>query len=239
MLTAIKRWLRSSGKPAEERAMPPLVTTRPYIDPYPITVEQLPQEDMPLMTNKQTALVRQVTSDLERHEGFREYAYPDPLSPLMKQHPRERWGFVPARQILERLKISTDVAATSGHPWTVGHGFTGGTTLDSRMTRLMSERKLEEKVIEMDGVLKNTLTWYKDASDVTKGILINMAFNMGVKGLLGFNNTLRFISEKNYEQAAKNMEQSLWARQVKGRATELIERMRTQTILPAHKVKDL
>lgn len=219
--------------------MPPVVETRPYIDPYPITVEQLPQEDMTLMTNKQTALVRQVTSDLDRHEGFREYAYPDPLSKLQAQHPRERWGFVPARQILERLKISTDVAATSGHPWTVGHGFTGGTTLDSRMSRLMSERKLEEKVIEMDGVLKNTLTWYKDATEVTKGILINMAFNMGVNGLLGFHNTLRFISEKNYEQAAKNMEQSLWYRQVKGRAVELTERMRTQTILPAHKVKDL
>ena len=219
--------------------MPPVVETRPYIDPYPITVEQLPQEDMPLMTNKQTALVRQVTSDLDRHEGFREYAYPDPLSKLQAQHPRERWGFVPARQILERLKISTDVAATSGHPWTVGHGFTGGTTLDSRMSRLMSERKLEEKVIEMDGVLKNTLTWYKDATEVTKGILINMAFNLGLNGLLGFKNTLRFISEKNYEQASRNMLQSLWAKQVKVRAEELAERMRTQTILPAHKVKDL
>ena len=218
--------------------MPPVVETHPYIDRDPVQVEPL-QEDMTLMTNKQTALVRQVTSDLDRHEGFREYAYPDPLSKLQAQHPRERWGFVPARQILERLKISTDVAATSGHPWTVGHGFTGGTTLDSRMSRLMSERKLEEKVIEMDGVLKNTLTWYKDATEVTKGILINMAFNMGVNGLLGFKNTLRFISEKNYEQAAKNMEQSLWYRQVKGRAVELTERMRTQTILPAHKVKDL
>ena len=239
MLDAIKRWLRSSGKPAEERAMPPLVTTRPYIDPYPITVEQLPQEDMPLMTNKQTALVRQVTSDLDRHEGFREYAYPDPLSKLQAQHPRERWGFVPARQILSRLGISVEAAATSGHPWSVGHGFTGGTTLDSRMSRLMSERKLEEKVVEMDGVLKNTLPWYKDATDVTKGILVNMSFNLGLKGLLGFKNTLRFISEKNYEQAASNMKQSLWARQVKVRADELIERMRTQSIPARFKVAAL
>ena len=55
MLDATKRWLRSlSGSPAKEQAMPPVVETRPYIDPYPITVEQLPQEDMPLMTtNKQ------------------------------------------------------------------------------------------------------------------------------------------------------------------------------------------
>ena len=218
--------------------MPPVVETHPYIDRDPVQVEPL-QEDMTLMTNKQTALVRQVTSDLDRHEGFREYAYPDPLSALMKQHPRERWGFVPARQILERLGISTTDATKSGHPWTVGHGFTGGTTLDSRMSRLMSEQKLAEKVVEMNNVLGNTLTWYKDATEVTKGILINMAFNMGVNGLLGFHNTLRFISEKNYEQAAKNMEQSLWYRQVKSRAVELVERMRTQTIPAAFKVKDL
>lgn len=236
MLDAIKRWLR--GPSQQERAMPAVVETRPYIDRDPVQVETL-QEDMTLMTNKQTALVRQVTSDLERHEGFREYAYPDPLSKLHAQHPRERWGFVPTRQILERLKISTEVAASSGAPWTVGHGFTGGTTLDSRMSRLMSERKLEEKVIEVDLALKNTLTWYKDATDVTRGVLINMVFNMGMAGVLKFTNTLRFISQKNYEQAANNMEQSLWARQVKGRATELIERMRTQTVLPAHKVKDL
>lgn len=219
--------------------MPPVVETRPYIDRPAVEVEQLPQEDMTLMTNKTTALVRQVRSDLERHEGFREYAYPDPLSQLQARHGKERWGFVPARQILERLGVPTALAANLGAPWTVGHGFTGGTTLDSRMSRLMSERKLEEKVVEMDNVLRNTLTWYKDATEVTKGVLINMSFNMGLKGLLGFKNTLRFISEKNYTQAASNMEQSLWFRQVKGRAVELVERMRTQQIAASHKVKDL
>ena len=218
--------------------MPPVVETRPYIDRDPVQVEPL-QEDMTLMTNKQTALVRQVTSDLDRHEGFREYAYPDPLSPLMKQHPRERWGFVPARQILERLGISTTDAAKSGHPWTVGHGFTGGTTLDSRMSRLMSERKLEEKVVEMDGVLKNTLTWYKDATDVTKGILINLSFNMGLKGLLGFRNTLKFIEDREYTKAANGLRNSLYYRQVTKRAEELAKRLETQTIPDNLKVKPL
>ena len=82
MLDATKRWLRSlSGSPAKEQAMPPVVETHPYIDRDPVQVEPL-QEDMTLMTNKQTSLVRQVTSDLDRHEGFREYAHPDQLSKL-------------------------------------------------------------------------------------------------------------------------------------------------------------
>ena len=67
-----------------------------------------------------------------------------------------------------------------------------------------------------------------------KTVLLNMAFNMGVKGLLGFRNTLTFISQKNYEQAARNMTQSLWYKQVGKRAVELTERMRTQQISAAH-----
>lgn len=185
---------------------------------------------MTLTTTSQNKLVRQVAGDLNRHEGFREYAYPDPLSPLMAKYRTEKWGFKPAREILAKLGVPVQTAAKDGAPWTVGHGFTGSTTLDSRMDRITSERKLEQKILEVDSALSNVLTWYKDASFVTRTVLINMSFNMGLKGLLGFRNTLQFISQKNYEQAARNMTQSLWYRQVKGRAVELVERMRTQTI---------
>lgn len=185
---------------------------------------------MTITTTSQNKLTKQVAGDLNRHEGFREYAYPDPLSPLMKKHPSKDWGFKPARDVLKTLGVSVEQAAKDGAPWTVGHGFTGGVTLDSRMDRFTSDRKLEQKILEVDTALSNVLSWYKEASFVTKTVLINMAFNMGLKGLLGFRNTLQFISQKNYEQAARNMTQSLWFRQVGNRAKELVERMRTQQI---------
>ena len=56
-------------------------------------------------------------------------------------------------------------------------------------------------------------------------ILVNMAFNLGIDGLLAFKNTLRHIRERNYAAAARGMSQSLWAKQVKSRATRLIDRM--------------
>jgi len=65
-----------------------------------------------------------------------------------------------------------------------------------------------------------------------------MEYNMGLSSLLGFRNTLRFIKDKNYTQAAKNMEASLWYRQVKGRAVELVERMKTQTIPDKYKAPE-
>jgi len=53
-----------------------------------------------------------------------------------------------------------------------------------------------------------------------------MCFNMGITKLLGFKNTLRMMKAGDYDGAADGMLQSLWAKQVKGRADELAEQMR-------------
>lgn len=183
-------------------------------------------------------LVLQVSKDLKRHEGFREFAYPDPLSKLYKRHPNEKWGFVPAIEILDKLNISLETAKKLGYPWTVGFGFTANVTPESQMNLQTAERRLESKILDMDTVLSSKILFYKASSFVTKTTLINMAFNMGVEGLLEFKNTLRYIGEKNYKQAAANMRKSLWFQQVGRRAEELSERMETQTIPPQYKAPE-
>lgn len=183
----------------------------------------------PTITTKQK-LLKQVTKDLDRHEGYREFAYPDVIKPLHKRYPNERWGFVPASDILKKLGVSEETATKDGAPWTVGFGFTKGVNLHSRMPRLQAERKLEEHILEMDANLTKTLTFYKDTTFVTQTVLINMAFNMGLAGLLGFNNTLQFMKEKKWSNAAANMRASKWYRQVTNRASELARRIETQEI---------
>ena len=185
----------------------------------------------PYLCTSSVPLMLQVKKDLERHEGFREFAYPDPLSKLAKKYKALPWGFQPARQL---LALINDMGEEDGTPWTVGYGFTDKITPDSRMTRVTAERKLEQKILDMDAVLASKLSWYKDASFVTKTILINMAFNMGLFGLLGFKNTLKFIQAKDYARAASNMKLSLWYRQVGDRAKELVTRMATQVIPVEH-----
>lgn len=59
-----------------------------------------------------------------------------------------------------------------------------------------------------------------------KVVLINMCFNLGIKGLMGFKNTLAFIAARDWERAANNMLASRWAKQVGRRAIELAEIMR-------------
>lgn len=189
----------------------------------------------PTITTK-GALLKQVVKDLDRHEGYREYAYPDVIKPLFKRYPNERWGFVPASDILKKLGVSEQTAAKDGAPWTVGFGFTKGVTLHSRMPRLQAERMLEEHVLEMDALLNDRLTWYEDTPFVTKTVLINMAFNMGLAGLLAFKNTLQFMKDKKWVNAAANMRASKWYTQVTNRASELARRIETQEIPVQYKV---
>ncbi|UFK09586.1 lysozyme [Xanthomonas phage DES1] len=178
-----------------------------------------------IFTTAQTKLYRQVVADLKRHEGYKFYAYADPLSSLYKLVKASLWGTKPARELLPK---NTDFS--KGTPWTVGIGYTKGVNVDSTMEEIKAERITEQEVAEIDTELKAKLSFYDTSSFVTKTILINMAYNMGIKGLLSFRNTLNFIKAGNYAQAARNMEQSLWFRQTKVRAQELVKRMETQTI---------
>ena len=67
---------------------------------------------------------------------------------------------------------------------------------------------------------------YNKLDEVRQSVLLNMCFNLGIKGLLGFKNTLDFIGAGDWERAANNMLASKWAKQVGMRAIELSEMMR-------------
>jgi len=58
-----------------------------------------------------------------------------------------------------------------------------------------------------------------------KEILTNMAFNLGRDKLMGFERMLSHIKAEDYNNACKEMQDSLWATQVPNRAGRLITRM--------------
>ena len=76
------------------------------------------------------------------------------------------------------------------------------------------------------GITKN-LPWVINLDRTRYDVLVNMAFNMGINGLLTFKNTLELVKEGKYKEASQTMLQSKWARQVKGRALELSKQMET------------
>ena len=91
---------------------------------------------------------------------------------------------------------------------------------------------------EMDYLLRNdindridaltrSLPWFQNLDDVRKGVLLNMAFQLGTEGLLGFKNTLAKVESGDYAAAAAMMLQSKWATQTPERAQRLSKQMAT------------
>lgn len=73
----------------------------------------------------------------------------------------------------------------------------------------------------LDAELNNRLPWITKLDPARRGVLINMAFQLGVSGLLGFKNTLAMIEAGKYQDAANSMLQSKWATQTPARAKRL------------------
>lgn len=80
---------------------------------------------------------------------------------------------------------------------------------------------LNNDISDFTVLLNKNLLWFKSEPDDVKRVLINMAFNLGIGGLLTFKNTLKLIEQHKYKEASNQMLLSKWAKQVKGRAKRL------------------
>jgi lysozyme len=111
--------------------------------------------------------------------------------------------------------------------WTIGVGRLidrrkGGGLRDKEIDYLLAN-DIEEKKHEVE----TTLPWFNKLNPARQGVLISMAFQMGINGLLNFKNTLKMVEAGNYDGAATGMLNSLWAKQTPGRAQRMAKQMRT------------
>lgn len=111
--------------------------------------------------------------------------------------------------------------------WTIGVGRLidkrkGGHLRPDEITYLLNN-DIDDRI----EALTRRLPWFQNLDDARKGVLLNMSFQLGVDGLLGFKNTLKLIEEGKYENAAHAMLQSLWAKQTPERAKRMSEQMRS------------
>ena len=71
--------------------------------------------------------------------------------------------------------------------------------------------------------LDRNVPWWRSLDEVRQAVLQNMAFNLGIGGLLGFKKFLSALQNGVYTTAAAEMLDSRWADQVGPRAIELSE----------------
>ncbi|POZ49896.1 glycoside hydrolase family protein [Methylovulum psychrotolerans] len=69
--------------------------------------------------------------------------------------------------------------------------------------------------------LSGKLPWWSKLNLARQAVLLDMAYNLGVDGLLEFKNTLAAVGRSDYVAASKGMLASRWAGQVKDRAKQL------------------
>lgn len=85
-------------------------------------------------------------------------------------------------------------------------------------------------VVKKQQELYKKFPWAQNLSDARQGVLLNMAFQMGIEGLSEFKNTLAMIKAGDYATAAAGMLNSKWAKkQTPERALRLSKQMETDT----------
>lgn len=106
-----------------------------------------------------------------------------------------------------------------------------GRLIDKRrgggISREESAFLLDNDLRACESALDVRLPWWRELNEPRRAVLIGMAFQMGMGGLLGFRNTLAMVQRGDYASAARGMLNSKWATQTPKRAHRMSEQMRT------------
>ena len=111
--------------------------------------------------------------------------------------------------------------------WTIGIGILIDKRKGGGLRPEESEFIFRNRLKLLDAELADRLPWIAKLDPARRGVLVNMAFQLGVAGLLGFKNTLAMIQAGKYQDAAKAMLESKWAKQTPARARRLSKQMET------------
>ena len=108
---------------------------------------------------------------------------------------------------------------------TIGYGFAiKDLILDEDIAEEILIRKLEK--------LKRNATsrfkWLEDMPVEVQEVILNMCYQLGVTGTSKFRKAISALQEGDWEEAANEMLDSLWARQTPNRAKELSDTIRNQ-----------
>ncbi|MBI2798981.1 MAG: glycoside hydrolase family protein [Gammaproteobacteria bacterium] len=135
--------------------------------------------------------------DLKRDEGFNGRPYKDT---------RGYWT------IGYGHKLSNDVTIEYGDALRLANGL---------WTYLQAEQQLLLDIQHAKNELGMAIPWVRLLDSIRSDALINMAFNMGVHGVLGFHRMLDALEAGNWRAAHDEALDSDWRNQVGDRATRI------------------
>ena len=128
-------------------------------------------------------------------------------------------------QLIRHEGLVLDIYKDSVGIWTIGVG----RNLEHVGMRSEAEARylLRSDIVAIRAELEKAIPWIGDLDEVRQRCLMDMAFNLGVAGLMKFEKTLRLIAQGNLSGASQEMLRSKWADQVGQRAITLSRMMAT------------
>lgn len=106
---------------------------------------------------------------------------------------------------------------------TIGYGRNlSDVGISEREAELLFEHDFQKAVLGLD----SKLPWWRELSESRQSALLDMAFNLGIGGLLGFRRMLAALKDGRYEDAAREAMDSRWAQQVGRRARVVADQLR-------------
>jgi phage lysozyme len=139
--------------------------------------------------------------NIKTHEGYRREIYKDSLGKATIGY-----GFLVSALSPDELKLN------------------GGKV--EPMSREVAEKILNLKVARLQKRVFQCLPWLESKPQGVQDILVEMAYQLGLAGLMGFRHTLGCIEAGNYAQAARNLRASLLYRQTPRRVEDYIRGLR-------------
>lgn len=111
--------------------------------------------------------------------------------------------------------------------WTIGIGRLIDKRKGGGITREEAYYLLRNTLSSSFDEMDKRMPWWRDHPEPVQRALVNMAYQMGVPGLMKFKNTLALIQAKKYNEAADNAMKSLWAKQTPERAKRVTDLIRS------------
>lgn len=158
-----------------------------------------------------TVDLSKVCEQLERDEGYQQLPYVDPLRKLRVMN------------ILAAAGLTFEQFLQIAEP-TIGCGFnlaSDGLTLEE--SRLILRTRAWRRYL----ALITALPWVKQLDESRQGVLLNMAYNVGVTTLETFVTFLTLVKAGSFDAAADDLKGTKWAHQVGERAVRLEQQMRS------------
>ena len=141
---------------------------------------------------------------IAKHEGFKPKPY---IDPLVAENP-EAHGISAADMNIIKNNLDKLIL-------TFGHGFTFLTEAESKLV-------LASRLQSVSDQLNNKISFYSNLPQDIQQMLTEMAYQLGVNGLLKFKHMLSAIENQNWCKAYEEGLDSHWAKQTPSRAHEVL-----------------